>query len=77
MRPRGRPLGKGEDWRKFPPPINRESSLHLSLLPAFGHRSIWMRYLELWQPSYDNEAAGKVVEQKDGKTLGVNGVVEL
>ena len=36
-----------------------------------------MRYLELWQPSYDNEAAGKVVEPKDGKSLGVNGIVEL
>lgn len=36
-----------------------------------------MQYLGLWQPSYANEAAGKVVEQKDGKSLGVNGIVEL
>lgn len=36
-----------------------------------------MQYLGLWQLSYANEVAGKVVERKDGKSLGVNGIVEL
>lgn len=81
MRPKRKTIREGRGLREVSSP-SKNNENELSNCPCCLPLALGLhqcdRCLELQQPSYDYEATGKrMAEQKDGKSLGVNGIVEL